>query len=195
MDITYRAGKIEDCRKLAELNYIASGGVVEFLFHDLIPGRSPVQIVAANFAADHDYHTFRDAVVAECNQKVVGMSLSYPSHFHRLSDEMRKFFPEDRLNHVKSILTSNIDDSLYIDTLCVDPDYQRKGIGSKLISLTLDKARQRGFNALSLIVLADNLEAIKLYRRRGFEIESRLKMDAHELIPHEGGALLMKCII
>ncbi len=56
MNINYRDGKIEDCPKLAELNYIASDGVVEFLYHDLIPDQSPVQIVANNFAADWDYH-------------------------------------------------------------------------------------------------------------------------------------------
>jgi hypothetical protein len=37
MNITYRTGRKEDCPKLAELVYIASDGVVEFLFHELIP--------------------------------------------------------------------------------------------------------------------------------------------------------------
>ena len=87
MNTTFRDGKIEDCLKLAELNYIASGGVVEFLFNDLIPGKSPVQIVAGNFAGDHEYHTFRDSIVAEYEQKVVGMSLSYSSRFHRISNK------------------------------------------------------------------------------------------------------------
>ena len=100
MNITYRAGKMEDCSKLAELINIASDGVVEFLYHDLIPNQTPVQILAGNLAADYDYHTFRDALVAEYDQKVIGMSLSYPSYFHRISDGMRKFFPVNRLNHI-----------------------------------------------------------------------------------------------
>ena len=193
MNITYRDGRIEDCLKLAELNYIASDGVVEFLYHNLIPGQSPVQIVAGNFAADYDYHTYRDAIVAVHEQKVIGMSLSYPSHYHRISDGMRKFFPEERLNHIKNIFSSRVENSLYLDTLCVDRDFRRKGVGRKLISLTQEKARDQGIYLLSLIVLADNTYAQKLYKRLGFEIVSHIEMDSHELIPHDGGAFLMKC--
>ena len=103
MNIEYRTGRLEDCSRLAEFVDMASDGVVEFLFHDLIPGQTPVQIVAQNLSADRDYHTFRDAIVAQSDQKVIGMSLSYPSRFHRISNGMRKFFPTDRLKHVESV--------------------------------------------------------------------------------------------
>jgi hypothetical protein len=36
MEISYRDGKKEDCKDLAELANIASEGIIEFLFHDLI---------------------------------------------------------------------------------------------------------------------------------------------------------------
>ena len=192
MDINYRTGRIEDCSRVAEFVYIASGGVVEFLFHDLIPGQTPVQIVANDLSADRDYHTFRDAIVAEYGQKVIGMSLSYPSHFHRISDGMRKFFPADRLNHIKNIFTSGVENSLYLDTLCVDDEFRGNGIGSNLISLTQKKAGEHGIDTLSLIVLADNTDAQKLYKRLGFEMVCHIEMDSHELIPHEGGAFLMR---
>jgi ribosomal protein S18 acetylase RimI-like enzyme len=193
MDVNYRAGRLEDCPKLAEFIYIASDGVVEFLFHNLIPGQTPVQIVAGNLSADRDHHTFRDAIVAEYDNEVIGMSLSYPSHFHRISNGMRDFFPSDRLNHVKNIFASGVDDSLYIDTLCVDQVFRGKGVGSMLISLTGKRAGKLGMDALSLIVLADNTDAQRLYKRHGFEIVSHIEMESDELIPHEGGAYLMKC--
>jgi ribosomal protein S18 acetylase RimI-like enzyme len=193
MEIRYRAGRIEDCPRLAEFVYIASDGVVEFLFHDLIPGHMPVQIVAHDLAADRDYHTFRDAIVAECNNKVIGMSLSYPSHYHRITCEMRQFLPPDRLNHVENIFIAGIENSLYIDTLCVDEAFRGKGVGSKLISLTRARAGELGLATLGLIVLADNTDAQRLYKRHGFKIVSHIELDSHELIPHEGGAYLMKC--
>jgi len=193
MNINYRPGRIDDCSRLAEFISIASGGVVEFLYHDLIPGQTTLQILAGNLAADYAYHTFRDAIVAQYEQEVIGMSLSYPSHFHRISDGMRRFFPADRLKHIKNIFASGVENSLYLDTLCVDQQYRGKGIGSQLIALTRDKARDQGINTLSLIVLADNTDAQKLYQRLGFEIVSHIEMDSHELIPHEGGAFLMKC--
>jgi hypothetical protein len=38
--IHYRQGRKEDSHRIAELDYIASGGAIEFLFHDLVPGIS-----------------------------------------------------------------------------------------------------------------------------------------------------------
>jgi len=193
MNVIYRTGRLEDCSRLAEFVDIASDGVVEFLFHDLIPNQTPVQIMAHNLSADRDHHTFRDAIVAQSEQKVIGMSLSYPSHFHRISSGMREFFPPDRLKHVENIFASGVENSLYLDTLGVDQQFRGKGVGSQLISLTQEKAIEQGINALSLIVLADNTRAQKLYNQHGFEIDCHIKMDSHELIPHEGGAYLMNC--
>jgi ribosomal protein S18 acetylase RimI-like enzyme len=106
---------------------------------------------------------------------------------------MRELFPLDRLKHVENIFTSRVENSLYLDTMGVDQEFRGKGIGSKLISLTQKKAGEHGINALSLIVLADNTGAQKLYNRHGFEIVHHIEMDSHELIPHEGGAYLMSC--
>jgi ribosomal protein S18 acetylase RimI-like enzyme len=191
MNITYRAGRKEDCAKLAEFIYIASDGVVEFLFEDLVPGRSPQQLVAHNLNKDTGYYSYKNAVVAEVRHKVVGASFFYPSRFHVISDEMRQFFPQDRLEHLKYILSGQVENSLYLDTLCVDEKFRGNGVGSRLISLTKKKAAEEGLKAVSLITLADNTNAHRLYYRCAFEIVSHLEMAAHELIPHEGGAYLM----
>jgi len=60
MNITYRAGRKNDCPKLAELVNIASDGVVEFLFHDLVPGSSPIEVVAHNIQNDTGYYTYKN---------------------------------------------------------------------------------------------------------------------------------------
>ena len=195
MNITYRDGRKEDCPKLAELIYIASDGVVEFMFHELIAGTSPVQIVAQNMARDPDHHSYRDTIVAEFEQKVIGMALFYHSRHHAISEEMKAFIPAERLEHLKHILTERVENSLYIDTLCVDENFRGNGVGGELISLTQQKALEQGFKSLSLIALADNTNAHRLYYRCGFEIVSHVEMEAHELIPHEGGAYLMRCLL
>ena len=192
MNISYRAGRKKDCSKLAEFIYIASDGVVEFLFRDLIPGRSPQQIVARNLDKDTGHYSYKNAVVAEVRDKVVGASFFYPSRFHVISDKMRQFFPQDRLEHLKYILSGRVENSLYLDTLCVDERFRGSGIGGKLITLTKNKAAEEGLKAVSLITLADNTNAHRLYYRCGFEIISHLEMAAHELIPHRGGAYLMR---
>jgi ribosomal protein S18 acetylase RimI-like enzyme len=108
---------------------------------------------------------------------------------------MKNFFPEERLKHLKSFYSSRIENSLYLCVLCVNEKYRGKGIGTKLISLTKKKAKESGYNILSLLVLADNTAAQRLYWRSGFEIAKTVELKSHELIPHEGGCLLMKCEI
>jgi hypothetical protein len=74
-DIKFREGQKKDCHKIAELDYIASDGAIEFLFHDLVPGVPPVDIVATNFKNDLYPHSYRNAIVAEYNDEIVGFSL------------------------------------------------------------------------------------------------------------------------
>ena len=193
MNFTYRAGQKGDCPKLADFIYVASDGVVEFLFHDLIPGRSPQQIMARSLEKDGGHYTYKNTFVAETEGGVVGASFFYPSRYHVISDEMRQFYPADRLEHLKHVLSGGVENSLYIDTLCVDQDYRGNGIGAELISLTKKRAAREGFNAVSLIALADNTDAHRLYHRCGFEILSDVEMEPHERIPHKGGAYLMGC--
>jgi ribosomal protein S18 acetylase RimI-like enzyme len=121
------------------------------------------------------------------------MALSIPSHNHKITEEMKEFFPEERLEYLSQFFSANIDNSLLLDTLCVDEEFRGKGIGTQLISLTKKKAKEADFCILSLIVLADNTDAQRLYRRCGFEVAKNVDLKSHELIPHEGGCMLMKC--
>ena len=192
MDITYRAAKKPDCLRMAEMINIASGGVVEFLFHDLIPELTPVQIVAHNLENTRGSHTYKNTIVAECDNRIVGMALSFPSHLHEVTAEMRQFFPADRLEHLSDFYAARVEDSYFLDAICVEEKMRGIGIGSQLISLTKKKAKQSGFDTVSLVVFADNAAALRVYRRHKFEIVAPVELNSHERIPHEGGCLLMK---
>lgn len=48
------------------------------------------------------------------------------------------------------------------------PGYRDKGLGTRLISATLDAARELGLHRIELDVHADNLRAIALYEKVGF---------------------------
>jgi len=195
MEIKYRPGEKKDCAKLAELINIASDGVVEYLFHDLVPGMTPVQVVAHNLENDNYPHSYRSAVVAAEETDVIGMALSYPSSYHKITDEMRSFFPVDRLEHLSHFYSSCIENSWFLDALCVIESHRRGGIGKKLISLTKEKAVENGYNALRLIVFADNALAIPVYERTGFEVVHKVELKGNEFIKHNDGCLLMKCEI
>ena len=194
-EVTYRPGRKPDCRRLAELDSLASGGAIEFLFHDLIPDMTSVDIVASQLEQDRYPHTFRSVIVAACGSRIVGMALSFPAQYHTITDQMRSFFPADRLDHFKSFFTTRVEGSYYLDALCVDETFRKQGIGGKLIDLTAARARQEGFSALSLIVFADNTSARRLYQKKGFSVMQPVALKEHRLIPHQEGCLLMNCDI
>ena len=77
----------------------------------------------------------------------------------------------------------------------MDEKYRSEGIGTQLVTLTKEKAKEDDFKILSPIVLADNEKAQRLYWRCGFDVAENVELKPHELIPHEGGCLLIKCEI
>lgn len=193
MEITYRPGEKSDCAQLAVMIDIASGGVVEYLFEGVMAGMTPVQVVAFSLEKDSYPHSYNSAIVATHKDDVVGMALSYPVAYHKVTEEMRCFFPPERLVHLKDFYSSKIENTWFLDALCVAESHRRHGIGEKLISLTKEKAIQRGYKALSLIVFADNQTAISVYRHSGFEVVRKVKLEGNALIKHSSGCLLMNC--
>lgn len=195
MKIIYREGKKEDSLRIAELDYIASDGAIEFLFHDLITTMTPVQIVASNLESDSYPYSYRSVIVAEYDETIIGMSLSFPGKYHKITDEMKNFFPHDRINHFKHFFSAPVGDSYFLDALCVDENFRNRGIGSKLIELTKNKARNEGYNSLCLLVFKDNTNAQNVYKKNGFEVIDWIELPSHQLMPHEGGCALMKAMI
>jgi RimJ/RimL family protein N-acetyltransferase len=52
----------------------------------------------------------------------------------------------------------------------INPDHQGKGVGSELLSFTLEKAsKMTGLRQINLGVMSINLNAIKLYEKMGFK--------------------------
>ncbi len=195
MEIQYREGREDDCQRLAELMNIASGGVLEFLFQDLTPGLTPVQAVARNLRRDKQPYTFRNALVAERDGSILGMALSYASRYHGVTDGMRGFFPADRLKVLEDFYASRVEESLYLDTIAVDAASRSHGVGRQLIALVKERAMEKGLESVSLIAFADNIRALRLYERLGFQVVKRIRLEADERIPHEGGCLLLNSAI
>jgi ribosomal protein S18 acetylase RimI-like enzyme len=192
MAFKFRSAEKADCAKIAELINMASDGVVEYLFHDLIPEMTPVQIMAYNLEKDNYPHSYKSAIVAADGPNVVGMALSYPSSYHKITDEMIGFFPKERLEHLSDFYSSHVSDSWFLDALGVDVTCRRKGIGTKLIELTKERAKDNGYGIISLIAFADNSPALALYKVHGFQVVQEIDLEGNDYIPHHEGCLLLK---
>jgi ribosomal protein S18 acetylase RimI-like enzyme len=192
MEIRYRTAVRGDCEALAALESMASHGLVEFLLHDLVPGMTPVQVLARDLEREEGPHSFRNTIVATESGVVVGMALSYASSQQGITDEMRSFIPEERLVPLDGFFSSRVENSWFLDTLAVAESHRRRGIGERLISLTEEKALDSGYRTLSLIVFADNEMALPLYRQRGFEMVQTIRFHRNAYIGNVKEGLLMK---
>jgi ribosomal protein S18 acetylase RimI-like enzyme len=192
-EIQYRDGRRDDCDALAALIRLAAGGTVDYLFRDLVDGKSPVEVVAHNLAQNHYPRGYAQAIVATRGETVAGMALSFPSRYHGITEEMRQFFPPERLTHMHDFFSVRIEESWLLDALGVFPGHRRQGIGRGLIQRAKLRAVANGYRQLSLIVFADNDPALALYTAMGFREVRRVPLDGNADIPHQGGCLLMVC--
>ncbi len=101
-------------------------------------------------------------------QSVDWLSANYPERLKKALDHCETVYTAwcgDRLVG----LINAIDDSeltAYVHYLCVDPQFQGKGIGKKL----LEHIREKYKDYLYIILIAENEPLIKYYRQNGFEL-------------------------
>lgn len=60
-------------------------------------------------------------------------------------------------------------DEFYIFMLAVLPEYQNKGLGSKLLAFAEEQARAKNFSKISLLTSKNNVNAIRFYERNGYQ--------------------------
>ena len=60
------------------------------------------------------------------------------------------------------------DDALYIDTIAVNPAYQKHGLGRRLLDFAVQKAHEVGLNKLTLVTNAKQISNQEYYRKNGF---------------------------
>jgi [ribosomal protein S18]-alanine N-acetyltransferase len=70
-------------------------------------------------------------------------------------------------------LCSYAADQCFVQTIGVDPAYQRQGIGARLLQDLIEEAERRGCRLLDLEVRAGNDAAIAMYERFGFRAIGR----------------------
>ena len=192
LEIIYRKAEVSDCYKIAELMNLASGGIIEFLYHDMDKDIGPVGIVERGIRNGQYPYNYNSCIIAELKGTFAGVSYSYPSSYHLLTERARKLIPSDRLYHLRDFFSTRIDNSWFIDSFGVEPLFQGLGIGTRLLELTMEKARKEGFSLLSLMVFQDNEDALRLYRSKGFKEIKKVPLNRHSLIPHDGGCFLME---
>lgn len=191
-EIIYRPAQKSEASDIARYMTMASGGIYEFLLHDLLPGITPVQMLAREIEDEKAVHSYRYTHVAISDGNIVGISQSYPTPQNHIPEELEKEIPKERLEVLREVFNLRVEDSLYLNVLGVAANCRGQGIGKQLISIEKQKAKQLGFPNLSLFVVADNNGAIRLYEKQNFQEVKRVNIAPQPLFPHDS-VILMNC--
>lgn len=133
--------------------------------------------------AENTQYSYRNTLVAlDDDSTVAGICVSYDGKDLR---KLRKAF----INAIKSAFDrdyTGIGDEtqageLYLDSLAVDERYRRRGIASKLLQATREKAARMGISVVGLLVDKGNPNAERLYRANGFEYVNDTTWGGHEM--------------
>ena len=78
-------------------------------------------------------------------------------------------------SQIKEILNNKIMKDrrlLHIEDICVDENYQKKGIGKKLYNQIVQLAKEKNIDNIELMVWGFNENAIKFYKNLGMNIKN-----------------------
>jgi ribosomal protein S18 acetylase RimI-like enzyme len=189
--LVYRPAVPDDSRAIADLICQAGGGLYEFLFDDLIPLVSAVDIVAAGVGMRGGPLSYANCLVASsASAGVVGVANFFPTD--SLAEDTFLSLMSDRFDHISPMLRLRDPGSMFLNAIAVSGNYRGNGVGTRLIALTEVASLEAGLSRLSLHVWVDNVVAIKLYKRHGFSEVGIAALAASPRLPHSGGSLLMR---
>jgi len=182
----FRKASIADCSHIVSLYSLASDGIANYVWSTMAaPGEYPEEVGLRRYQREDIVYSYLNCIIAEVNNQVAGMMLSYPMHTgsdldYGACDPV--LLPYARLEE---------DNSYYISAMAVYPDFRGMGIGKEFLTIAEKKAKQQGYNKLSLIVVEENKLALNLYKKKEYREVMRERIVPHPFIQCQGDALLM----
>jgi len=191
-----RKAQPDDALACAQLFIMASHGIAEAVYRDLIPGQPTEQIIGERrIKPEGRSSSYTNWWVAEDRQgKVAGGINIYPL------DEQGRSMPEELLTEerIKVIvplieLDAEAAGTFFINAFAVFPEHRHAGIGRQLIALAFDEARSAGTPAVTLSTFEEDGRLIDYYRSFGFIVTASRPLVPHECILSTGNLILMTC--
>ena len=189
----YRPAAVDDGRFIAEMIDMSSGGValIEWTTAaQAASGLTPLDVGTAVYASDEGDYSYRNCRIAAVAARRAGMLLSFPAP---VRDPVNAASPPpfDGTDVFAPYKYLEAPDTWYVCGIALLPDFRGRGIGTELMRIARQQARDHGYDRLSLVVFEENETALGLYRRLGYQIIDRAPVVPHPLIRARGDALLM----
>ena len=160
-----------DAEKVIPLIIDAIGDIAERVTGE----KEPLEIeqsLCELFRRDDNPHSYLYTYVAVIDGDVAGTMVLYSGEIAPKLDENLSKWLYEKGAEVTEIDPESLPDELYINTVSVNQDFRRKGIGSQLLDFAKDIAKEVNISKLSLNVETQKEAAIQLYKRSGYDIVS-----------------------
>lgn len=156
-----------DAEALAELVNFAGEGMPEHIWQQMAaPGEDPWELGRrrqAAKAADGQIY-----VIDEGAGAIAGLTgYPVPAAPQPVPDDMPAMFRP--LQELENLAPA----TWYVNVLAVYPEHRGRGLGTRLLALAEDLAREAGLGAMSVIVADANHGAHRLYQRTGYHERAR----------------------
>ncbi|WP_189799483.1 GNAT family N-acetyltransferase [Tateyamaria sp. syn59] len=187
-DHALRPARHEDGEDLARLIDIAGEGIPSWLWAQSADGdQTPLDVGTVRARREQGGFSYKNAIVAERENHVLGMVLSYPI---ASADESASVdLPAPIVPFVA--LEANSVGTWYVNALAVRAGSRGYGIGTTLMANAEKQARDAGFDTVSIQVYAQNTAAVRLYRRLGYELVASAPVLSHPCQPYYTGDVLL----
>ena len=76
-----------------------------------------------------------------------------------------------------ALVSNTLEKKMMISKIYMDTDFRGLGLGSKLMDLSIETAKQSAFECIWLTVNKNNTKSIEWYKSKGFSIKENIKID------------------
>ena len=186
-----RTGQLGDCEQLARLINESAEGAVDYLF-DGDQSASAQQVMSGLLECEVHY-SYANTKVAQLGDVIIGMALSFPANGLLLSKQIQQHYSPAQFQYIQYFSDNKLKDSWHLDAICVDEKYRSNEVGKRLLSEVKQQASYYQFPLLEVFVFGANKDAIRFYKRNGFEVNKEISTKNHEFLGARSPLILMQC--
>lgn len=186
--VTIRQAEAADADSLARLIDLAGEGIPNWLWSRACEnGQTPLEVGIERAKRASGGFSYTNALIAEAGGRPAGMVLSYAITEAPTDD------PDDLPAPIAPfvVLEKLAVGTWYINALAVFDHARNNGIGAQLLGAAEQRARQSGFDRMSIQFYEQNTGAARLYQRSGYAVVARDPVRLHPCPPHHTGDVLL----
>jgi ribosomal protein S18 acetylase RimI-like enzyme len=194
-----RKAELKDKKDITKLHYMAGPNFMKYFFA-CNNDEKACRILELLYESSETIFSKEYFFLFEEDEKVKGAVSLYPGNQKALLEKnIEKYGKEvgkitGIINSIKIILRSSLNkaipkfygDELYIQAISVFPEYRGQSIASKLIKHSFECAKKLNLPKVALLVEIQNVHALNVYKKYGFNIVStnkfKEKYRKHKLI-------------